>query len=766
MKFKKIFLIIIIFNSFIYGQYFPTYLGTYAPGLDFEQEGRIGVDTGSLKTFYYDNNYIVVSKAGIYKAFFNNSNISFEKLINLETEPSYSYIYKNILFINDYLSDTYIYKIEDNNVYLLQKVLEGIHILKIFCNDKYCLFLTDDYVMLVYKWQNFLLEKLLEHNFKYSDYKIIGLDQNNNLYLLTIYENIKEIVYVKDILDPNKYFYILPLKGAGGFIEEAFVKGNKIFVIANHSKYYLSIFEISKDSLNAKFLGGYDLKDFRPDYIFLNEDLSKILIYSSKYYIILDISNPQKIISSQIMEDQYKLFLKQTLLFNEKKIICTNRSKMELYEMGNTINEPFTLKDEKYFPFFVYPNKVKLHNNNLIELFLETKSFFWYKQKEDGNFEYKGKMPFPSCSNDFLPDNISYSFNYLFDFEDDKIVFLTGDHLFIKTLDGKENCIQIPYASRDNLKDKIKIYKNKLFISLYYDAILIYDISDVEEPKLIVHYPEKSSTDFYVINDKYLTLGYEIWNYKDGFFCTDDMPSFSLSLSIGYYSYRVYKDWAYFSFHPYFEYLKEGVFSILEPFFISEEGNWIKHPNLYQISVKKIFEIGYYKNYDYRDPGKYRLSDMRKIGWGFYELSNDEFIIFLTRKGYLIYKKYGTLIPEELPFGWVDFPNNGDVIETNILNVNGWAIDADGDGIKNVYASIYYIYGYSSISKSNLNYGLNRQDVAEAKKDYPEAIKSGFSGEIEIPKFYSGWMRLYVFAEDGDGNTSIIGIRDFYKKKS
>lgn len=101
------------------------------------------------------------------------------------------------------------------------------------------------------------------------------------------------------------------------------------------------------------------------------------------------------------------------------------------------------------------------------------------------------------------------------------------------------------------------------------------------------------------------------------------------------------------------------------------------------------------------------LEDTYKFQYGFYLFKD---ILVLFTKKYLIFDPCGSNILEKLPFGWIDYPNQGVEILGDELNVQDWALDADGESISKIY---FLIDG--NIIETEIERRISREDVRQKK---------------------------------------------------
>jgi hypothetical protein len=775
MKFK-FFLIALSFSFLSFSQYFPTYIGEFKPGIDFEQERDPIEDSYVfLNIELIENDIWLATSTDIYKVIIDeNSNISFQNYMHPQNQISFFKGYKNFFLIK-HLNEIIFYKVENGALIPVQKIKPKDNLEWILDNDKYFVIISG-YVksktktFTIYELQNENLNKICEYDITEEEF-LFGLNNFDYLcYKAPSY--LKDSILIRHLFDENSDKRVLRLEGAGGVIESIKIKGNYIYTIIkiNDIERYFEIFEFTNDPTKAELKDKYYLNKNREAYFLLNEDCSKALIYEEDYYTILDISNPNNIIFNGYFKDEYNLFPYGNEKFIGNSLFFEFHNKLKYFTRRNSIYDPFTLKAEAKIPHFIVADSAKISGDNFLELFIKLKKFYLYTQNNEKNFTFVKEMPFPSCFDEVLPEEIPYYLDYLFDFEGSKIAFVYKDNLFIKSLEGKEVCLKLPYSIYKKDLDGLFIRDDKLFLNIYREEILIFDIKDLNNINLLVEYIKEEEGIMSVVNEKYLVHNYGIWNYSNGFICTDQIPPFNKDIDYaGSYSLEfVYENWVYYEYHlPFKNKSNEDFFILYEPFFVSEEGKWIDNLSLIYSDEIRFYsgcknyahknEPFYFYTLDYRDPSRMRISDKRSLKFAKRNIiCKENLALFETADGYKIYDPFGTNIPEELPFGWIDSPSQGEVIEGTSLNVFGWAVDANGDGIKEIVA---YIDG---TKEATLVYGLLREDVAEAKPGYPEALYSGFTGTLRSRG--PGWHRLTIIAKDGKGNLGFIGIRDYYNK--
>lgn len=788
----KYFIFFLSFSTLLFSQYFPTYVKTYAPGIDFEQEreGIIYSFSFSSKLLAYSNQNIwALSPFGINKIYLNQENkIEFENKYSFYGEPEEIFGIKDGLIVKDKENRFFVFKIENENLKLTGN-LEIPNIYKIWENSEYIVFDTYSIKRFrVYKWKNEELKKISE--FDFNEGRIIGLCDGEYLYFYGL--EIIGGIFAHPIFEESKDFlrenYFVPLENLDGYVVGGQAYSKYLYLISKKGdNYYLNIYENFPDPLKPKFKGKVALGKFITYEILLNYDSSKIILFDKDYkYRIADISNPENIIlGSEFSDKETNLMRKTTKIYIEDKIFCLGSEMNYCYYENDGIYTPFLLKDCKIPPYFISADAEAISGNYFIEMFLKMKKFYLYyvngKANPETNFKFEKEINFPSCASELIPDEIPpYFFSKLI-FNNDKIAILLNKDVIISNLNGEGICIPLPWILGNYYYD-ILFKNNKMFIFQGDKGLLIYNIENLNNPYLEKKIENPDVINFYLINEKYFVFmtyreiykdirvtDFEIWRYDcEEPHITDRLTNY-LFLEDPYYYYKtaLYQDWIYISSYYYYYKTSPTPYYIkILPCRVNSEGRWeLSNFTLFAGDLNGYMPFYYFYNNKYyfadlRDPGRPRLADIRKVPGNinniYYELDT---VIFKTNKGYAIYNPQGTRIPEELPFGWVDFPSQGEIIDSSVLDIYGWAIDADGDGIGNIFVYIDLEEVYS------LNYGFKRQDVAEAKPDFTEAINSGFSGRAYLLDFPSGWHRLTVVAIDREGRPGIIGIRDFYKKE-
>ncbi|WP_194191024.1 N-acetylmuramoyl-L-alanine amidase [Clostridium chrysemydis] len=97
---------------------------------------------------------------------------------------------------------------------------------------------------------------------------------------------------------------------------------------------------------------------------------------------------------------------------------------------------------------------------------------------------------------------------------------------------------------------------------------------------------------------------------------------------------------------------------------------------------------------------------------------------------------------EKNSIGWIETPSNNSKVNGKI-QINGWALDSRGISKVKLFVDNKYI--------KDINYGINRADVAASHPGYLDNEKSGFEGEIDADDYLAGKhsIKLEVVAKDG-----------------
>lgn len=793
----RVFILFYIFllNSDLFSNFsLPNFIGFTIPGLDFQQErDPIKENQGGGFLILCENNDIWFSNHfGIHKVKIDeNQGISFEKFFPIYGEPDFLYSYGDIIFVKNNLDNLFLYEYENENLNLIQEI-SSISFAEFWVNSKYVVISNSLNNYEVYKWVDKKIEKIFEFNYYFYGYNnIIGFGEDEYIYFY-IYD-IAGGVFAHNIFD-NSYYnlrdnYFVPLDGFEGVFFKGKIKNGKLYTISEKDKnYYFYIYDLIYDPLKPKLLGKINIGKRMPYDIILNEDEKKVIIQlNSKEYFLLDISDSSNILIGDIFIDEnifsgkyINLFFGNYLLNNSKNFF------LELYQNNGSIDSKFEKISDIYAERFVFPDASALWKDKFAEIFIKLKKFYLYNINFnlDKPLSFLKEIPFPQCINDILPENLN-NFQFYFNFFEEKFLILTKENLILSDLNGEGSCINLEWQyDYFWAPENIRFFEDKIFISFYNKGILIYNIKDTKNIFLSKEITVPGIEWMDVYDENYLlthSLDYkqdlaktEILKYNiDEPFITD---SFTKETYWWAFMYRpfFYKGWVYIYFGE--EQIQNDSYYLYYYLFITtrvtSEGKFefagmvpfIYAPYYYFYT----FPITEYSNYhglylamDLRDLGRPRIADIRRIPASIRKTyMSDETIIFMTNKGYALLDPCGSNTYEELPFGWIDFPSQGAEIEGSKMKVSGWAIDPDGDGVTQIYVILDGEYKEVQITK-----GILREDVMAAKPDYPEAINSGFEGEIDISEVPIGWHRLSVIAKDGSKNISMLGISDFYKKQ-
>lgn len=786
---KKLLLFIFFINSnLIFSQYLPSYIKTVIPGIEFEQEREPLKDEyiyGIWVLGFANNQIFFINPFGINKIILNgNESMIFKEVLPLDYDPLSIYPVRNHILVSGHSGSNFLYKIEENELKFIQEI-QNLNLQEVWDNSNYVVLFSSSQsdAYRIYSWEEDKLKEI--SNFENFSGNVLGLGENNYFYFKLL--DITGGIFAFNILETKKDIlresFFVPLENLDGYVIDGKAYSNYLYIISKKGiEYYFSIYEIKENPIAPKFLSKAKITESgKSIYFILGQDRKNAIFFiENKKYILADIKDPKNIILSKVYEEKedrtiYNGNIRPILY--EKNLITTSWEKIKWYTFNE--NDGFLLKDEKEIPHFKFADKEALSGYNFIELFLKMKKFYLYYANGDPlsetNFKFEKVIPFPQCLNDIIPDPIPIDLRYSFAFDESIIALALLNHLVTLNLNGEGACIPLEWQTEDHSNLKIIINNNKLFIFYPFKGLLIYDTGNISNPVLLKKIQRQDVFNFYLLNEKYFVFGvlkrfynitirdYEVIKYDEEEPFVIDSLSEKLQYEFEEYEIHQYGDWFYTQPYHYFPFIAYGYINTY-PCHINSKGEWEIAPGTYFLefykasfpyvtSGEKFFVL------DLRDRGRPRIADLRKARSVIFETYQaNSTVIFKTRKGYLLYNPYGTKIPEELPFGWVDFPLQGEIIEGDILKVSGWAIDADSDGISKTYALIDNTY-YGEIS-----YGIERQDVAEAKPDYPEAINSGFSSQINISNLSMGVHRIIILAEDGKGSIGTIGIRDFYKK--
>lgn len=106
-------------------------------------------------------------------------------------------------------------------------------------------------------------------------------------------------------------------------------------------------------------------------------------------------------------------------------------------------------------------------------------------------------------------------------------------------------------------------------------------------------------------------------------------------------------------------------------------------------------------------------------------------------------------LPQKL---WIDTPSNNAIIKNNI-NISGWALNASGVKVVNVYLD--------NVFKGNGVYGGGRRDISAAFPGYTNSYNSGVKYQLDTTKVTPGnhTMRVEMIGNDGIAINQSINIK-------
>jgi len=761
--------IIFLISSISFSQYFPTYIKTYAPGIDFEQERNFYKyqDLPMVFIEYFSGNLWLLNPKGIFKLLLDeNLKIDLKEEFDIFGEAVAAFSYEDYLLLVDNACFLYLFKSKGNSLELTQRV-ENFKTNKIIGNSSYIInFFSSDYIE-IYAFNGNKITLLNGHLYNFTKgFKEIGFGEENYFYL-AFPEDQKIIngIVAHNILDPSTLQDFVYLEGLESFVKDGIAYKEYLYLLSEYNdNYYFSIYKITEDPLEPKLISKISLNGFKPKKIILNKDRTKVLLFEdSLNYLILDISNYQNISIGNLIESDED-FEKFNLIYVENKIFFIDEDlNLRVYEQEEPISGKFILKDKSYSKTFKFADIELLHNEKFIELFMDQKKFYLYNldPQSEEIIKFEKEIPFPPCPLDYSP----HTYGNSFDFDGENIVFQSYKKILLTNLNGNYLCMDY-----QNYIKKVYMYNKKLFVLT--DKIEIYNIEDMNNyflEKVI----ERDASKIFIVNNKYLITFsnyiYEVWNYEG-----EPFVSYTLSpISNNYFfDLKYFKDnWFYFGIeNKAYEQKFFSLFPHIYSFHLTEDGKFEWTPpvpfntqNLAESSFPYLkFNDYKYIVADIKDSGKPRISDLRAVPGKIHKIySNENFLIFKTGKGYEIFNPYGTTKPEELAFGWVDFPKNKEIIEENIIEISGWAIDPKGESIENILIELdKETLWYKAF------YGFPRPDVAEKYSEYGNSYLSGFYGALDISNLNKGWHSLTVIGLKNNSQDyySFIGTVYFYKK--
>ncbi|SFB45525.1 N-acetylglucosaminidase [Clostridium frigidicarnis] len=101
-----------------------------------------------------------------------------------------------------------------------------------------------------------------------------------------------------------------------------------------------------------------------------------------------------------------------------------------------------------------------------------------------------------------------------------------------------------------------------------------------------------------------------------------------------------------------------------------------------------------------------------------------------------------------IPKMWVETPIDGSEVDSDEIQIIGWALDSSGIKRVNIYLNDKFV-GYGNI-------GIERTDLYKAFPEYKDSIKGGFSYKFHPLNLKNGWNQLKIEAVGNSGSSQIV----------
>jgi len=110
------------------------------------------------------------------------------------------------------------------------------------------------------------------------------------------------------------------------------------------------------------------------------------------------------------------------------------------------------------------------------------------------------------------------------------------------------------------------------------------------------------------------------------------------------------------------------------------------------------------------------------------------------------------ILGNEASYGEMDLPSEG-LVFSGTVHVTGYAVDFEGVGRVEVYVDGVY--------QGNATFGLPRPLVSAAFPGYPDAANAGWTFALDSTLFANSFHKVQVVVVDDDGDSTMIGERQF-----